>query len=259
MLGLSDERWLLLWVTLVFLVVIEACYRLGVRHRDADEDAARSHISGLQGALLGLLALLLGFTFAMAVSRFDARKSLVLEEANAIGKAYWRAQLLQRPERKDLGRLFDDYVASRIQFHRAQENSTEIESASAASVRIAQQIATLGNAIQTADPSLVTTLFMQAVNDMVDVNEKRRVALENHVPEPVMVLLFLVATASIAFIAYGTGLHGRRRVVSTGLFAAMIALVLTFIVDIDQPRSGLLTVGQESMLRLKATLEQRAP
>jgi hypothetical protein len=254
-----DERWLLLWMTLAFLAVIEGCYRLGLRHRGADEESARSHVSTLQGALLGLLALLLGFTFAMAVSRFDTRKSLVLEEANAIGKAYWRSQLIARPEKKDLARLFDEYVAARIEFHRAPETSAELDAANAASVRLGQQIAAIANAIQAADPSLVATMLIQAVNDMVDVNEKRRVALENHVPAPVMVLLFLVATASLAFIGYGTGLHGRRYLVSTGLFAAMIALVLTFIVDIDQPRTGLLTVGQESMVRLKGTLEQRSP
>jgi len=69
-------------------------------------------------------------------------------------------------------------------------------------------------------------------------------------------LLFIVSAGSVAFIAYGTGLHGRRRLISTGLFAALIALVLTFIVDIDQPGTGMIQVNQESMERMQKTLEQ---
>lgn len=84
---------------------------------------------------------------------------------------------------------------------------------------------------------------------------RRRVALENHVPEPVLTLLFIVSVGAIGFIAYGCGLGGRRRFVSTAIFATLIALVLTFIRDIDQPQSGLILVSQESMIRLKSTLE----
>jgi hypothetical protein len=76
------------------------------------------------------------------------------------------------------------------------------------------------------------------------------------VPEPVFYLLFIVTSGAMAFIAYGTGLQKRRRLISTGLFATLISLVLTFILDIDQPASGVITVSQESMLRMKATLEQ---
>jgi hypothetical protein len=252
-----DESLLFFIAVAIFLGVIELGFRLGLRHRDDNDDAARTHITALQSALLGLLALLLGFTFAMAVSRFETRKTLVLEEANAIGKAFWRSQLIKTTRRDELAKQLKAYVASRVVFHLAASNEARVESAHAASTRIAQQIWQLASAIEAEDPrSSATTLFIQSVNDMIDVNEKRRVALENHVPEPVHHLLFLVAVGALAFIAYGSGLNGRRRIVSTGIFATLIAMVLTFIVDIDQPGSGLIVVSQESMLRLKATLDR---
>ena len=260
MLWRFDEVTLFLIAVVIFFGVIEAAYRLGVRHRDPDDDTLKTHITALQSALLGLLALLLGFTFAMAVQRFDTRKSLVLEESNAIGKAYWRSQLAVASQRERLARLLKEYARARVDFHDASGDAAQIEAASADAFRLEQQIWGAAGAVQVEDPhSTVTSLFIQSVNDMVDVNEKRRVALENHVPEPVLTLLFVVAMGAIGFIAYGSGLAGRRRFVSTAIFATLIALVLTFIRDIDQPRSGVIQVSQESMIRLKDTLEKNAP
>ena len=260
MLWRFDEVTLFLITVVIFFGVIEAAYRLGMRHRDPDDDAQKTHIMALQSALLGLLALLLGFTFAMAVQRFDTRKSLVLEESNAIGKAYWRSQLAVPSQRPRVGRLLKEYARARVSFHDASGDDTQIEAASADAFRLEQQIWGAVGAVQAEDPhSTVTSLFIQSVNDMVDVNEKRRVALENHVPEPVLTLLFIVATGAIGFIAYGSGLAGRRRFVSTAIFATLIALVLTFIRDIDHPRTGVVQVSQESMIRLKDTLEKSAP
>ncbi|MET0984926.1 MAG: hypothetical protein ABW034_05905 [Steroidobacteraceae bacterium] len=88
---------------------MEIGYRLGRRHRASGVDEARkSHVGALEAALLGLLALLLGFTFSMAVSRFDTRKSLVLEEANAIGVAHLRTRLIASPEREQFHLLLVD-------------------------------------------------------------------------------------------------------------------------------------------------------
>lgn len=246
----------------IFFVIIEVGFRLGLRfrHRDPNNDALMAHISALQAALLGLLALLLGFTFAMAVQRFDTRKSLVLEESNAIGKAYWRSQLVAPPQRDILGRLLRDYVEARVEFHDAGSDPTSLEAASANAARIEQQIWAAASAVQAQDTHpVVASLFIQSVNDMIDVNEKRRVALENHVPEPVFTLLFIVAVGALGFIACGSGVGGRRHFLSTAIFATLIALVLTFIRDIDQPRSGVIQVSQESMIRLKDALERNAP
>ena len=256
--GLDEVALFFLNVAL-YLVVIEVGWRLGFWHRRADDEVTKSHITALQSALLGLLALLLGFTFAMAVSRFDTRKSLVLEESNAIGKAYWRSQLVPEAHRTEFARQLKQYLGARLDFHLAGNDQAKLDAANAASLRLEQEIWKSAGKAQVDDQGSTTTLFIQAITDMFEVNEKRRVAQENHVPDPVLYLLLGVSLGAMGFIAYGAGLSGRRRFVSTGIFAALIALVLTFIVDIDRPHSGLIVVSQESMVRLKAILDQGAP
>jgi hypothetical protein len=251
-----DEVYIFFICVAVFLTVIELGYRLGRKLRRASDESAKAHIGALQTALLGLLALLLGFTFAMSVTRFETRKNLVPEEANAIGNAYWRSQLLPPAAREPIAALLREYADTALEFHDADNDSARLALAGAASRRIERQIRSTAAGVLESPPSMASVLFIQAINDMAQVNEKRRVALENHVPEPVFYLLFIVTTGAMAFIAYGTGLQKRRRLISTGLFATLISLVLTFILDIDQPASGLIQVNQDSMLRIKATLEQ---
>lgn len=249
-----DEVIIFFVVLIIFLAVIELAYRLGRRLRKPADEAAKTHITALQTALLGLLALLLGFTFAMSVTRFETRKNLVLEEANAIGNAYWRSQLIPVEHRPAVAKMLHEYASASLDYHLADQDSPRFAAANATARRIERQIRAAVAARAENPPTISTIMFIQAINEMAQINEKRRVALENHVPEPVYYLLFIVAAGSMAYIAYGTGLHGRRRPVSTGMFAALIALVLTFILDIDQPSGGLIEVGQESMERMRDTL-----
>lgn len=257
----GDHELVLFFVAVaIYLLVIEVGFRLGQKLRPLgradDDDAYRSHVTGLQSALLGLLALLLGFTFAMAVNRYDLRKSLVIEEANAISKVYWRSQLAPEPERSDLAALLRDYVSLRVKVHSVDGGPVEMSVMDAQTGKLEREIWARATAFpgQAGGPVSANALFIQAINDMIDVNEKRRVATENHVPEAVLNLLFVVSVGAIGFIAYSCGLSGRRRYVSTVIFATLIAFVLTFIRDMDQPQYGLVTVSQESMERLAERL-----
>jgi hypothetical protein len=261
---LRAHLWMLLLIAfLAFLVIIEIGFRIGMRHQARHEaenaETAKIHVGALQAALLILLALLLGFTFAMAVARFDARKSLVVDEANAIGTAYLRSQLLPPPHREDAARLLREYVGARIEFHEAGIDKVRFDSANDATARLQQQIWTLGGVVAAQDTrSVPTGLFIGALNAMIDVSETHRVALENRVPQIVTHLLFAVSAAALGFIAYGSGITGRRRLISTGIFALLIAVVLTVILDVDRSHRGLIVVGHDSMLRLQVALQEKA-
>lgn len=251
MLARLDEDVMFIVVVVIFFSALEIAFRLGRRHTRRSDDLSRSHINALQAALLGLLALLLGFNFAMAASRFDTRKTLVQEEVNAIRTSYLRAQLLPQAQREQVSELLKRYVAARIDFARAGVDPKQLETTSAATTDIEAQLWALAGASQTegqASPARV--LAIQALNDMFNANEKRHAALDNHVPQIVISLLVAVALGALGFIAYGYGLTGQRRHVSTALFALLIAMVFTIIIDMDQPRSGLIRVSEESMVRL---------
>jgi hypothetical protein len=113
-----------------FLVALEGGYRIGTSRRGDGDEGASSHVSALQAAVLGLLALLLGFAFAMAVSRFDTRKALVLDEANAIGTAYDRARFFSDSTRQRAQRILLAYTVARLDFYQAGVDSYRLDAAS---------------------------------------------------------------------------------------------------------------------------------
>jgi ABC-type Fe3+-siderophore transport system permease subunit len=252
-----DEPQLLVGAVVAFLVVMELAYRLGRRNHSRSDDVLRAHVLGLQTALVGLLSLLLGFNFAMAVARFDARKTLLQEEISAINTMHLRAQLLPARDRQDATDLLKTYVAARVDFMQAADNDAMIDAASVAAARIQRRLwAVVERAAAQSTSAVPTGQFIQAVNDMITANDKRRAALDNRVPATVLHLLAGVALVALGFIAYGWGLTGRPRHCAAVVFALLIAVVLTVIVDLDRPRSGLIRVSEAGMIRLQETLDR---
>ncbi|KDD65870.1 hypothetical protein V466_26735 [Pseudomonas mandelii PD30] len=252
-----DEIILFFIVVAISCVVLELAFRLGRHHRAHSNDSTRSHLTVLQTALLGLLALLLGFNFAMATSRFEARKTLIQEEVTVIGATYLRTKLLPSDLRGKMSALLKDYVSARIEFMRAGTDEKLLKLASESSRTIEDQLWSLAAAAEAQSETTTTmNLVIQSLTDVYNVNEKRRAALDNHVPATVINLLFVVAIGALGFIAYSYGLGHRRRHGSTTLFAILIAMVFTLILDLDQPRSGFIRVGEESMLRLQEDLNR---
>jgi len=244
---------LLLCSIAAFLLALEVGYRLGQRRQDKTDEPDKTHTSALQGATLGLLALLLGFTFAMAVSRFDNRKTVIVDQANAIGTAELRSRLLGTPYAEKAAPLFRDYVDAWLQFRFAGDDIAAVKAAEDRAFAIENQ---LWNMVTAADPhSLPASLFTSAVNDVIDMHEKRNRSVKDRVPDPVFWLLFAVSALALGLVAYSCGLNGRRRQVANVVFAFVIALVMVVILDIDRPRRGLIQASQESMVRLQQSLE----
>jgi hypothetical protein len=257
MLSHFNEITLFFLAVVIFLITIEVGYRTGRRYRLRSDEEGYRHINALQTALVGLLALLLGFNFALASSRFDSRKALIQDESNAIWTAYLRAQLLPPAQAQLMLPALRAYLATRIEFMRAGGDEVEVEAARAEVGRGDARLWDLTKKMLTTETSTWReSSFVQSLNEMLDVKWKRRAALENHVPEPVIHLLFLVAIGSFGFIAYNYGATGRRRHLSTAIFALLIALVLAIILDFDRPNGGFIRVSDEEMVRLKAAMQE---
>ena len=239
---------------LALMAAVETGYRVG-RRLPAPGEATQSHVGSLQGAALGLLALLLAFTFSMAVSRYDTRKQLVMDEANAIGTTALRTSLLPEPQRGQARASLKAYVAARLAFYGAGEDGARVDAAQETTAREQQRLWALATDVAAQDPrSVPAGLFVQTLNDSIDLAEKRLVALESHVPGTVMALLFIVSTLSFGYLGYGSALAGARHFASTAVFGLLVTLVATIILDIDRPRGGLIRVSQASMQRLAASL-----
>jgi len=244
----------------LFFVALEIGFRLGVRRQAMSDEPDKSHANALHGATLGLLALLLGFTFAMAVSRYETRKTLMVDQANAIGTAALRARLLTPPYAEQAAPLLREYVGSRLQYNASGTDNTKLAAAEARANELENRLWEIARAATTEDPrSQPASLYTQALNDVFDLREKRRFALDDQVPFAVVFLLFAVSLTSLALVSYSCGLNGRRRPLANITFACLIALVLIIILDIDRPRQGFVRVSQDSLLRLQQSLTPPAP
>src|SRR5205823_623509 len=173
-----------LGVTCLLLLTTELGFRLARRCRAGIDDSVRSQVSIIQGAILGLLGLIAGFTFAMSVSRFDLRKAVILDEANAIGTTYLRAEFLPDPARGELKALLRRYVDVRLEFFAAGADIPRARDAEAEIGRLQAELWSRAAAVTRRDPhSIATGLFIQSLNETIDLDAKQFAALENHVPD----------------------------------------------------------------------------
>ena len=180
----NTNEWLIAFVMLALLLLAtEVGFRIGYRTRVGVDEGAKSQVGTISGAIIGLLALLLGFTFAMALSRFDLRKQLVLEESNAIGTTYLRSRLLPEPVRTEVNGLLRSYVDSRLDFYRAGQDDERLREALERTKRLQGQLwAQVAAAVEKDDRETTTGYFITSLNDVIDLHSSRLTAMENHVP-----------------------------------------------------------------------------
>ena len=250
------------WIALVvigglLLLSTELGFRIGNRH-SPERRKVRKELSGsLQGALLGLLGLLLGFTFAMAVGRYETRKELVLDEANAIGTTWLRAGMLSDSARDVIRAQLVDYVDARLA---GVDQSIGTPAFNQQAARSEADQVTLWRTI-VEETKLRDTpsaaLFTASLNDVIDLDAKRQAASRNHVPQSVWLLLLVVSMTVTAVTGYTTGLgESGRQLLSMFVLPLLFTVVIVIISDLDHPRRGLITVSQQSMLDLQRLLQK---
>lgn len=233
----------------------EIGFRYGQRYAQRTSQEIQAHVATVEGALLGLLALLLGFAFSMAMNRFEARKQAVLEEVNDLQTAYLRAHLLPARHRSACVRLLEEYVEARIAYVRAAADPVRIQESQEATVRLQIKLWAESVAAVRDDSNEVTTgYFVESLNRLIDDHTKRSIAMENHVPEVILLLLILVAVLTIAVTGYSSGLKGKRLKALRLILVVLISATLTVIIDLDRPRRGLIRVGEDGMGRLQKDL-----
>jgi hypothetical protein len=200
----------------------------------------------LEGAVLGLLALLLGFSFAMAVNRYDLRKQLEIEEANAIGTTWLRTDTLAEPARSAERQQLKQYVPVRLGFAAAGNDADAVQRSLTQSSELQAQMWAIAAQDAAAHRDPVSTLFVSSVNGMIDVTEKRMAALENRIPAMTWAMLLFMGFVSSALV--GISITSRSKLL-LAILPVVVGVVLTLILDLDSPRSGFIRVHQNSMTR----------
>ncbi|QUT06532.1 hypothetical protein KFK14_03460 [Sphingobium phenoxybenzoativorans] len=243
-------------VAFVIFVAFIAAFELGYRGHGwlkADRGTGRNEGPDyLLSAVLGLLALLLGFTFSMALSRYDARRDLVVQEANAIGTVWLRAQLLKEPARGALRRELPAYVDTRLAW---SESAASDQTAFSATTASQQQLwSATGVAMRGDSSALLSRGLMDSVNQAFDIASARAAARSAHVPQRVMSVLMLYAMLSVVMLGYIQAAGGRAHRVATTLLLVLLTLALVVILDLDRPRDGAIEVSQQPLEDLRASM-----
>jgi hypothetical protein len=254
------NQWsVLIIVSALLLLLAEIGYRFGRVSRRRNPEVAEGHGGAIQGAVLGLLGLLLGFTFAMAVGRYDARRTLVTEEANSIGTTWLRADFLPPAQGTEVRKLLLRYTELRLEGYKYALGSPEMAVVRSEIAGILQSLWSLGHSGATAQPSPLTAGFITSLNETIDLDATRLAATRNHVPGAVWLLLLVVAGCGAWASGFVSGSGGLRSVFSQWIFPLLIGVVVTLISDIDRPRMGMIGISQEPMIELLESLKSEAP
>jgi len=242
-------------ILLILLVAVEAGYRLGISRYRKSEDAKRSVRGDVSlGSMLALLGLLLAFTYSFSLSRADMRKQAVINEANAIGTAFLRADLGAEPGRGELREGLLDYARTRI-----IREEIYGEEAQAFLQRSLEAQARLWPATKRAlngdTPGPIQASIVQAVNDVLDAHATRLAVVNDRIPTSVLALLLLVAGASLAVAAHNAGLNGTINRSRTIAFAFTLAALMVVIVDFDQGQRGMIRNSHQPLELVVQDLE----
>lgn len=247
---------LLLATTAAALLVIEGGYRLGRWRRERTDQEKEAPVGTAVAAALALLAFLIAFTFGMAASRFEARRSVLLDEVNAIGTAYLRAGLLPEPHRTSVRRLLREYVGIRL----AAVEQGSIEAGARHSEEIHLRLWSEVVAVAEHDPrSIPIGLFIESINDLIDLHTLRLTAASrSRIPITIWTALFSVAAVTFAAMGYYGGLTRTRRSLASLAVVLPFAITIWLIADLDRPGGGLLRVSQQPMIDLRNSMTQDA-
>ncbi len=227
-----------------------------------DNNEASDETQVLATALL-LLALLLGFTFSMALARHDARRAEVIREANDIGTAWLRAGLVETPAGKALQDRLGAYAATRIAHADAHDGADDDFAADAVmrarGPALRHAIWALTAAATLPDRSNAqSTALIAAVNAVIDTATTREAAADARVPPEVIALLIIYAGVSAFLIGYVLAAYRSQHRLATGVLFVLLAMTIVLIIDLDRPQNGSIRVSQQAMIDLVADIAPQA-
>lgn len=235
------------------LVALTVGFAIASWQRKRGREGAAETVGSAVGAMLGLLAFILAFTFGTTSSRFDTRKALLLDEANAIGTAALRTDLLPAPFGADCKDLLTRYVDIRA---RPQVKAKDLPQLVADSEKVLDQLwgVTASLADAELDPE-TRALFIESVNEVIDLHTSRvTVGMHYRIPQPVWVWLIGATAAAMIGVGYHFGLSGHRRILIWLLLAGLFASIVLLITDLDRGAEGTLRVNSRPLLDLQKKL-----
>jgi len=251
--------WAVYLITIVLvLLAAEIGFRLGIWLQRRDPSSGKTSMMGpMVGGMLGLMAFLLAFCIGIVINQHNGRKAMVVTEANAIGTAYLRTSFLDEADRISSRNLLREYVEVRLA---AASDPTLFDSARKRSEEIHSQLWSIveENANQGRDSELMS-LFIEAINEVIDVHSLRLAAIDLRLPRQLGIVLYAATLLSFLLVGVASSADGKRDPFAILLFAVAFVTVFSIIVDLDRPQQGLLTVSQSALSDLLQQMKMTVP
>jgi hypothetical protein len=252
------QEWLVFLVTgSILLLFSEVGLRCGLRLHAARDEAHKVQIGGIQGAVLSLLGLLLGFTMAMAVTRYDMRRDLVVKEANAINTSYLRASFLPEVHQAAVRDLLRRYLEMRLIYQPLAGDSEKLVTGERLSATLEAELWEHATAAAKEAPTPITATFIATLNEIFDTYNERIAAARATIPGGVWLLLVFVAAVGCFTTSYNAGAQGARTVLGGILLPLLVTVVIILIFDLAHPRKGFIHTSQQPLIDLQESLQAK--
>ena len=243
---------------LVLVLIIGGSSAVGVaigRRLRAHQHEGHESVGVVQGTLLGLVGLLLAFGLTMAVNRYEGRRALVVQEANAIETTYLRAELLAEPSRSRSLGLLERYADAAIALAEQVPGTDPFDEIAVRMNGLQRQLwGEAGDAVRGAPEATAPRLYLESLNDMIDTHTARVGSLKNRVPGTVMLLQVVGSAVALGALSLYLALLGRG--LTTALVsAALVFLILYISFDLDRPHRGFITVPDSALEQARASME----
>jgi hypothetical protein len=245
------ELWLL--IAAVVFAFVAAGYGLGRLLRRHSE-TLREPVGTVQAALLALVGLILAFGLTLAIGRYDSRRAAVVDDANAIGTTFLRAQMLPEPVRSRSLRLLVRYTDASIRLSKEVPTTPAFANAVAQENVLIRRLWRLAGEDMAADPKgNASRLYVETLNEMINLQTIRVSALNNRIPGAVLALEVFGTAFAFGLLALYTAMLGRGAT-TVGLAAVLVTLLLLVTFDLDRPTRGLIRVPDTPLVSLRASM-----
>ncbi len=234
------------------LLAAEIGYRLGAFRQRGGADEKEGMVGAMVGTTLGLLAFMLAITFGLAGDYYQNKRVVLLDEANAIGTTWLRADFLPDSERDAARDLLREYVDVRL----AAVETGDVETAIRRSGEIQDSLWAQAQVIMNGDPSSEAVgLYIQTLNEVIDLHAKRlAVALRTSIPDTIWYGLYAIAFFAFGMMGYHNGLAATNRSFAALAVAITFSAVIWLIADLDTAQKGTLRVSQQAMVDLRESM-----
>jgi len=239
-----------IWITaLVFIALSIVAYEVGFRlgrwwqRRTPGEQEGPTGV--LVGSLLALLAFMLAIATGMAADRFEARRALVMAQANDIRAAYLQAGYMPAPANDQLHELLRQYAPLQI----GTNDEQQLRANFARSAQLEDQMWSITEDVARTNSNDVISVFVESMTSVIQVHEQRvNAALNVRVPSTILVLLIGGAVLSLGMVGFGAGVTGQRSVITAVVLIVALGATIMLVLDLDQPRQGFITASQQPLI-----------